>query len=491
MPHASQPPSSGPMQLARRLLLPWLALTLVVGAFYHWSGLNIQTFRAESGLFIAWAYSGDLAHFVDAHIYSSYSGHYTPLYFAAELLQARLFSTNEHLWFWRQMLLLGLLGTALASLTRTTLAALGNRRGVAQVAGYLLAVVFLLQPAVAEMVTWPFMAAQFLCMTCAAIGLRYLIRASAFQDERALFWAMAWSYASMHFLGVGFVVSITTLINCCVLMWSQRLAPRHWRTICIFAVLTALHGVMMTRGVPTQELAIPPSTLVKRFGALYMGLVHGGLQSLWASGRFRWPDVDAFPVDAVYGLALLAALLAAAIAMAQRSRTQSRPSLMLASIVVGFPTLALALFSALPVLRTKGSLDPHSLDGYLFGTRYLIFATFFAYLPISALVGAVARKLGKPMLVPLLILSLGSAAGTAAFIRITIPQIWPYLLTPSDVLWANVVKEAATQQKAQGYVKDRPLSELDHEFNPPMHMFTPLIERDLGCSKCVNIESKP
>lgn len=99
----------------QRFVLPWLALTLFLGAFYHWSGLNIQPFRAESGLFIAWAYSGDLSHFMDAHIYSSYSGHYTPLFFAAELLQARLFGASEHLWFWRQILLLGLLGTALVS----------------------------------------------------------------------------------------------------------------------------------------------------------------------------------------------------------------------------------------------------------------------------------------------------------------------------------------------------------------------------------------
>ncbi|WP_139137611.1 hypothetical protein [Xanthomonas arboricola] len=491
MPTASQPHPSGPMHFAKRFVLPWLALTLFLGAFYHWSGLNIQPFRAESGLFIAWAYSGDLSHFMDAHIYSSYSGHYTPLFFAAELLQAWLFGASEHLWFWRQILLLGLLGTALVSLARTTLEALGSNRCVSQIASYLLATVFLLQPAIAEMVTWPFMAGQFLCLACATMGLRYLIRAAGLRDERALLWAMVWSYASMHFLGVGFVMSITTLASCCVLMWSQRLPGQHWRIICIFAVLTALHGAMMTYGVPTQELAVPPSTLVKRFGALYMGLVHGGLQSLWASGRFRWPDVEAFPVDAVYGLALLAALLAAAAAMAQRARMAPRSSQMLASIVIGYPALALALFSALPVLRTKGTADPHSLDGFLFGTRYLIFATFFAYLPVSALVGAAARKLGKPMLVPLLILSLGSAAGTVAFIRITIPQIWPYLLTPSHELWANVVKEAATQQQTQGYVKDRPLTELDHEFNPPMHLYTPLIEHDLGCTKCVRIERKP
>ncbi|WP_131721661.1 hypothetical protein [Xanthomonas sp. NCPPB 1128] len=491
MTFSSQLSRQGVMRFARRFLVPWLALTFFLGAFYHWSGLNIQPFRAESGRFIAWAHSGDLSEFLDTHIYASYSGHYTPLYFAAELLQARWFGASEQLWFWRQILLLGLLGTALASLARTTLDALGTDRNVSRMASYLLAVVFLLQPAIAEMVTWPFMAGQFLCLACAAMGLRYLIRASGLGDEHALPWAMAWSYASMHFLGVGFVISATTLITCCVLMWSQRLPHRLWRIIAIFTVLTALHGAMMTYGAPTQELAVPLQTLVKRFGALYMGLVHGGLQSLWASGRFRWPDVEAFPVDAIYGLALLAALLASAIALAQRARAQSRPSLMLASIVVGFPSLALALYSALPVLRTKGTLDPHSLDGYLFGTRYLIFATFFAYVPISALVGIVARKLGKPMLVPLLLLSLGSAAGTAAFIRVIIPQIWPYLLTPSDVLWANVVKEAEVQQQTLGYVKDRPLTELDREFNPPMHLYAPLIEQDLGCTKCIHFKNNP
>lgn len=491
MTASSESRRSCAIPLGKRLVLPWLALTLFLGAFYHCCGLNMQPFRAESGLFIAWARSGDLAHFVHAHLYSSYGGHYTPLYFATELLQARLFGTSEHLWFWRQMLLLGLLGTALASLARTTLQALGNRRSVADVAGYLLAGMFLLQPAITEMVSWPFMAGQLLCLACATMGLRALIRAGGSRDERSLLWAMAWSYASMHFLGVGLVISVTTLAGCCVLMWSQRLPHRHWRTIGIFAVLTALHGAMMTRGVPMQELAVSPSTLVKRFGALYMGLVHGGLQSLWASGRFPWPDVAAFPVDAVYGLALLVALLVAAFAMAQRARAQEQPTLLLASIAVGFPTLALALFSALPVLRTKGTMDPHSLDGYLVGTRYLIFAAFFAYLPISALVGAVGRRLGKPMLAPLLILSLGSAAGTAAFIRVTLPQIWPFLRVPSDVLWANVVKEAATQQRTLGYVKDRPLTELDHEFNPPMHLYTPLIEQDLGCAKCIRFEKAP
>ncbi|WP_386340945.1 hypothetical protein O4D10_04190 [Xanthomonas citri pv. citri] len=474
----------------RDLVYPWAALTLCLSLYYAWSGLNIQPFRAESGVFIAWAWGDDRSQFLREYIFAAYNGHFTPLQFGAELLQARLFGASERLWFWRQMVLLGLLGAALAWLSRTVLQAMGNSRHVCLIAGYALALMFLLQPAVAELASWPFMSAQLLCLTCAAMGLLNLVRVCGLQRHEAAVWALAWSYASMHFLGLGIAISAAMLACIGVAAWCYRWPARRWRVVAVFAALTVLHGMAMAHSAQPSTLAVHFSTLVKRFGALYMGFAHGGLQALWASGRFRWPDVESFPIDAIYGLALLAAALTAAVVMAWRAREDRRPQLLLASVVAGFPALSLAIFSALPVLRSKGIADPHALDAYLYGTRYLIFAAFLLYLPISALAGQLARSIGGWMLTPLLVMALGSAAGTTAFIRFTLPGLWPHLAVPSAVLWSKVVDDVAVQLRTQGYVLDRPLPELDQDFKPPLHLYTPLLEYELGCTGCVRFEKR-
>lgn len=500
--HNQELPSPFPRAIARHLdahphlrnvIYPWAALTICLSIYYGWSGLNIQPFRAESGVFLAWAWGGERSQFFRQYVFAAYNGHFTPLQFCAELLQARLFGASERLWFWRQMALLGLLGTTLALLSAALLQAMGCSRRTCIAGGYALALMFLLQPAMAELASWPFMSAQLLCLTCAAMGLLNLVRVCGLQQEQqqyAAVWALAWSYASMHFLGVGIAISVPMLACISVTAWCQHWSAQRWRAIAVFAVLTTVHGAAMAHSAEPSTLAIHASTLVKRFGALYMGLAHGGLQALWASGRFRWPDVESFPIDAIYGLALLAAALMASVVMAWRARDEHRPLLILPSMIVGFPALSLAVFTALPVLRSKGIADPHVLDGYLFGTRYLIFAAFMLYLPITALAGQLSRSVGGWMLPPLLIMTLGSAAGTTAFIRLTLPELWPHLAVPSAVLWRKVVDDAAMQLRTQGYVLDRPLPELDQDFKPSLHLYTPLLEHELGCNGCVRFEKR-
>lgn len=461
--------------------------SLLIAAYCHFIGLNMMPLRGESGLFIAQAWGdGNRIGFIKPMLTHAYNGHFTPVFFGAEFVQASMFGVDVRWWFARQMVVLGLLATSLHLLNRSALAFTTLSLRASSVVASLAALVFVVQPTVLELTTWPFMAAQLLCLACGAMAAGSLLTAVRTGEAKSLYLALAWGYASMHMFGVGFTISATIVAAGATVVWARRLPVRAYGVTAAFGVLTVLHAAVMAQSAsePSGGVAVGWSDQAIRLGALYLGSIQGGARSLWANGRFPWPNPDSYQTDAVYGFALLLSLAAISLILLWHGRRDQKPLLVAYGMVVGLFAFSTALYSALIVVRLQASPEMSAINPFLFGTRYLIFPAFFIFLLSPLLVISAARTLGKWLILPAALIGGGAAAATFAFFT-TITTLWPIFTTSFPVSWANVVSQARTDLNNDGYIHDRALSELDPEFHAELHQFSGVLEKDLGCTGCV------
>lgn len=474
--------------IARWHVVAVMALSSVlIAAYCHFIGLNMMPLRGESGLFIAQAWGhGDRLGFIQPMLSKAYNGHFTPLFFGAEFLQAGLFGMDVRWWFARQMLVLGLLATSIYLLSRSALAFTSLRAPTSIAVAGMVALLFVVQPTVLELTTWPFMAAQLLCIACGAMATANLLKSARNGEGKPVFWALGWGYASMHMFGVGFTISASIVVASVLLTWARRLSVRAYAASAAFGLLTLLHAAVMARSAPPSAEGVTAAWAdqLTRLGALYLGSIQGGARSLWANGRFPWPNPDSYPTDAVYGLALLFTLTAVSLILLWRGRQENKPILVAQGIVVGLFTFSNALYSVLIVVRLQGSPDLSAINPFLFGTRYLIFSAFFIFLLAPGLLISGANALGKWLILPTALIGWGAAAATMAFFA-TINTLWPIFATPFPVSWTNVVHQAQTDLSQDGYIHNRALSELDPEFHAELSQFSGVLEKDLGCTDCV------
>lgn len=460
--------------------------TVFIAAFCKVAAFNMTPFRAESGWFMAnaWAENGRME-FIKPFLTGSYNGHFTPLFYGAEFLQARIFGANDQLWFWRQMLVLGLLATALSIFSRSVFSFTGMSRTTTNIVTTLLPLVFIFQPTVLELAAWPFMAAQLLCLACMAMSISHalkLIRTSLPQDAVL---SLAWAYGSMHLFGIGFTSSVTALLAVTAIVWAQRLPRRFLLPVVIFALLTGIHAFLMSTGnVPSADDPQDLVTNAKRFGALYIGSLQSGARSLWANGRYPWPNPAAYSVDAIYGLASLVCLGVIALVLLWRARVMRQASMLVPAVLLALTVIALPLYCTLVVLRLHTVADPNALSPFLFGTRYLIFPAFFLFVALFIAFSSMTRVLGSGLAFPLVILTTGSSAATLAFFA-SVGTLWPYMEVRPAVQWAATVSQAQYELAVDGYVHDRPLKELDPELQRNLSEFHGLLEAELECRGCV------
>lgn len=476
----------------RHIAVVVIVSSLLIAAYSHLIGLNMMPFRGESGLFIAqsWGHGDHLA-FIKPMLTHAYNGHFAPLFFGMEFVQAGWFGADEHYWFARQMLVLGLLSTSLYLLNRSALAFTSvHPRACAVIAG-LVTMAFVVQPTVLELTTWPFMAAQLLCLACGAMATSNLLNSVRTGETKPIYRALAWGYASMHLFGVGFTISVTIIVATIASTWARRLPAKAYAAAAVSAIITILHAAIMAQSAKHEagEQAVSWGDQVTRMGALYMGSVQGGARSLWANGRFPWPNPDTYATDAAYGYALLFALVATAIVLLWKGRRDQKPLLVAYGLLAGIFAFSLGLYSALIVVRLQYSLGNTAINPFLFGTRYLIFPAFFIFLLSPSLLIPMARSLGNWIILPTSTIGGGAAIATYIFFM-TAATLWPIFATPFSVTWSKVVDDARMQLKTTGIIQDRPLSELDPEFHAELHQFSGLLESELDCRDCVKFQAQ-
>lgn len=443
-------------------------------------------FRAESGWFIARAWAaGERLDFIKAFLFKAYNGHFAPLFFGSEFLQARIYGANEHLWFWRQMLVLGVLASALFLLCRAACLFTDLSRSSASLVSATLPVIFILQPTVLELAAWPFMAAQLLCLACAALSMSYtlnLVRTSALRDATL---ALMWAYAAMHLSGIGFAISITALLSVSAIVWAQQLPRRFLLPVTAFAAVTLVHAVLMTTNdTPASGAPQPLGTSIERLGALYMGSIQSGTRSLWANGRFPWPNPAAYSVDAAYGIGLMSCVSLVFGLLLWKAKALGRPDLLVYATLLALPALALPIYCGMIVIRMHTVADPNAIAPFLFGTRYVVFPAFFLFVSMLLALPAVTRILGRALIMPFALLA--GSAGIATFVFFSsVASLWPHMAIRAGDEWNNVVNQARAELATDGRVIDRPMTALDPELRRNLSEYKALLESDLRCSNCV------
>lgn len=462
-----------------------------IAAFCRLADVNVTPFRAESGWFIARAWAtGERMDFIQPFLFKAYNGHYTPLFFSLEFLQARLFGANALLWFARQMLVLGLLATSLSLLCRSACAFGDLSRGTVRTLSATFPLIFILQPTVLELAAWPFMAAQLLCLACASMSACHALRLIRSSCRRDATLSLAWAYGSMHLFGIGLTFSATALVVITAIIWAQRLPARFLAPVAAFAAATCIHAVLMTtNGSPSLAEPQTLSTSLERFGALYMGSVQSGARSLWANGRFPWPNPATYDVDAVYGIALMTCMVTVFGVLLWRARKLQRPDLLFVLVIIALPALTLPVYCSLIIFRLHTVADPNAIAPYLFGTRYLVFPAFFLFTALLVALPPAARLLGRGLAVLSAMLATGAGAATIVFFA-SVATLWPYMNVKPSEEWNKVVSQARTERASLGYVVDRPMDALDPELRRNLSEFRGLLDAEMDCQECVRFSPR-
>jgi hypothetical protein len=473
-----------------------LAVALVFGVYARSLGVQIGFFRAESGLYLNMAFAPwqEQWSFVRSLILSSYNGHFAPVVFLGELLQSRVFGADEWLWFLRQMLVVGILGAACMAFVYQVARTVMPAR-TAMLAGSGGGSFFLFQPVMIDLINWPFMAFQMLCLALMAMSAYFLARYLSAQRRGDFAAFLLIGYSTMQVFGVGAAMSASALLTgaiaLLVLLRTKELSSadiRHGIVVLLIATgLTLLHGLLMVRGIPDQNagVTLPLSVNAIRFFALLMESILSGAQSLWANGGFAWPRTDVRDMQAVYGLGVfvIAAVIMAGL-IAKYCETKQRVFLAGFALLC-YPFMALVINTALITYRLRTEVDDGAMLNYLIGSRYVIFPAFFVFM-ISSMAGIfLFRAFAKLSAILPIIFAAIAAWATAIFIVSVAPMIWPQNLLSHEAEWRVAVQHSKEQIDAGGPIQNMDLSKLGQGFNIDLRAMRYLLAHELGCTDCV------
>lgn len=131
-----------------------MVIVLFFGVYFRFLDVKILFLKAESGLYLEAAFSSIDAQrrFAKDFMLVSQNGHFTPLVFIFEFIQSKIYGSNESLWFWRQMLVCGILATSLSILYSKLCQIAGLHLWVSWTIGGSVAVIFVCQPMMIDMI---------------------------------------------------------------------------------------------------------------------------------------------------------------------------------------------------------------------------------------------------------------------------------------------------------------------------------------------------
>jgi hypothetical protein len=487
----------------RSFLFTWFLVftaALVFGVYCRSLNIHVNPFRAESGVWLQMAFAPaaiqwDLIYLT---FFSSYNGHYLPIVFLAEFGQAKVFGTNEPLWFWRQMLVVGMFAVACATfayyIARTVLPT-----AWAITFAFGACFFFLFQPYVLEMVTWPMMAMQFLALTLMILSASMLVRYLNKPSTGRLGIFVLLGYASMHASGVGIAMSGAALFTGASLLvifkYAEAVSENDVRggliALAGAAALTATHGYMMVRGAPVPQAVGEPLSMLGiaiRFFALLMDSIYAGLRSIiWANGGLTSPRFDRQNVDACCGVGFVViSILILIVLIRQYLRTNGKEYLY-AFAVIAYPFVALLIYTALIVIRLRSIAPDDAVLPYLIGGRYVIFPSLFMFIMGSAIWLMLFRTVGKFSAILSFFCSIAAAIGAAIFVTTEMPGIWPNTMVDHMSAWNNVVQEVKTDTASGKPIKNRILTDIDQDYKPELFQLQYLLNHELNCMNCVKI----
>lgn len=472
----------------------FLFFLLLNSIYYTLIGLNIQFLRAESGNFVsATALSPEETEiFLNKNVYSVHHGHYTPLIFLAEYWQSKVFNTQEIFWFWRQMIVVALFLTSIAFFS-INLIMLGkaNQKPTLNISliSVSIAIIFGFQPIVTNLVAWPFMAFQFICLTLSAISFLYLIKFAQTNHPVHLWVALGFGYLTMHSMGTGLAISLSALFTSTLLIalkWYgtglrkpsqilKLLIPVFFVTI-----LTIGHAYIMVKGVADalESEKVSLATSGVRFGGILIEMLHASVNYIWAPGGLAWPMMRGLETDSVYGWGLV--LIIGTIVISQIFKFLKEPDseTFVRIAILTLPSLTLFLIVGMIIYRGQSYEDKNALINYIIGTRYLIFSSFFGFLFCTGLFLKSKIVLSKTVISTLAIAAIVCLAGNTTFMVTIAPEIWPTNLISHTKYWNDVLSSLETDSDYKSANWNKPMSSVTEFDYTPLN-FRTLIEKQL------------
>lgn len=461
-----------------------VALTGLFFLFYLALGVHPNFLRSESGLLLELADSGRFHDFAEHFTVRAYNGHYTPVAFWLEYQQAGLLRLNETAWLIRNASVSAILTGSIALFIASLWA---SRTIWAWVIGLATGLVVVCQPAMTELLNWPFMALQALCMSMA-----YLAGASLVWGSRAerVTWAtiappLVFGYGSMHLFGAGLPASLGIISACVVMIWLRRKdIDRSWLTVALIGLTLALtlgHAWLMLQSEFDRPAAggLDILNAVLRIGTLTSEMLRSSLVGLFSS-QFQMPNVAAFPVQGVYGLGIWAVWLALVVAMIIRARSD-RWTVGPACLAVAV-TVSMAVMLGSIAIRIRAEPDAAMLN-YIVGTRYFLFVGMFAVMGLGAVVSrswlAGPQRLSAGLGIAVAVTSI---AASVVFWRAYAEQLWPHTLRSTPAYWNDALGKVKAQLDAG---RPAPLVEMQPITEAPNTIkdYSGIVRRELGMSK--------
>jgi hypothetical protein len=325
-----------------------------------------------------------------------------------------------------------------------------------------LTVVFLVQPTIIELIAWPFMAMQILCLACAAISVAFLIRFAQTESTKSYIGFLGSSYLSMHFFGVGIAfaacaIVIGVWISAVGRIGGKRTALASW----IFGVLIVAHTMMMRTGFIVPPEGAVPFELhrsVMHFGWLVPNMLLQGIRSLLFPADFPWPGLRSIGHDAVYGLGIVAAMAVLAwFSLGKLGSTVPQTRARAAVHLYAFgSTCCLAL---LIVYRMKS--EPNNLlINYTVGPRYQIFAAFATFLFVTSTLMCLRLHSLLAASAVSITLSVTSVGGSIAYFQTLAPTIWPHFSVSHAHAWYSILSSVRNDLRVGATVNNHDLSSL-------------------------------
>lgn len=464
-------------------LVALFAMTAAFFALYLVLGVHPNILRAESGLMLELSDSGRYRDFVQHFIVRDHNGHYTPIAFWFEYQQIGLFRMNETAWLIRNALVSAILARSIATFFTNLWA---TRSAWSWIVGISVGLVVVCQPAMTELLNWPFMALQGLCMSMGYLAAAALLRTS--RTER-LTWAgiavpLALGYGSMHFFGAGLPISLGVIAAAVALLWLRRTeADRLWVSIGLigFALIVTIGHAWFMLQSETERAAggLDILVAVQRIGTLTSEMLRAATVGMLSS-QYQTPNVPAFPVQGAYGLGIWAIWLAVVVSMVIRAKN-NRSSIGSASIAVAVTVWMAAMLGSI-VLRIRAEPDAAML-AYIMGTRYFLFVGMFAVVGLGAVVSLSWFAGPKRFAAGIgIVAATTSVAASIVFWRVYAEQLWPHTLRSTTAYWSASlasVKAELDAGRPAPLVDMLPVSEAPNKIND----YSGIVRRDLGMSK--------
>jgi hypothetical protein len=473
----------------------------LLASFLVYRRAPIQFLRAESGLYLSVSHSDAATQkrFTKKFFTESYGGHYTPFAFLAEFETARCVGTWRSIWRWRQIVAVALVAAlsfaALSRLTATIGARPRDRVGIA----ISLAAVAAFQPAMVDLVGWPFMIMQLLWLALLMAALYCIIQIVVQPTRRHWPWlAAAAAYGSMHISGLG-LVTVVAVAAALLMQFVQartigtndalRLGKQLAAAVATLLLTAAIHATAMIALLP-KEAANPATPTVHGLAALKFALgfafnfAFAGLRNLSLTSPIT-PDV--FSIAYCWPLALLfLSVLAVALLRMWRHAMRSAmpPGELTSALVACFSAAGFLSVVALVLTREMAEAAGHQgfvpyFNAFTSMPRYVIPMTYLL-LPVLALLLVRLAKFSRFLWIGCIGLALAAAITQREFQRGPLQMLEPPTRISHYSAWRLLLDSARECRAAQLPLPNLPLGALAREFSETnVESFLPLLRHDL------------